>query len=88
MFFLGIISWNGVSCFNGGFAFQMGVFIFKCGEGGVVGRYGISFGVCVCVGGGFKKNRTMGVAPYAPAMGNPEKNHLTIKNNCSILKKQ
>ena len=39
--------------------------------------------------GGFEKNHKMGGAPYAsPTMGNPEKNHLTIKNNCSILKKQ
>ena len=38
--------------------------------------------------GGFGKNRKMGGAPHDPTMGNPEKNHLTIKNNCSILKKQ
>ena len=45
---------------------------------------GISFGGR----GGFEKNRKMRGAPYGPTMGNPEKNHLTIKNNCSILKKQ
>ena len=84
MFFLGIISWNGVSCFNGGFAFQMGVFIFKCGEGGGVRAGRASF----LMWGGFEKNRTIGVVPYAPTMGNPENNHLTIKNICSILKKQ
>ena len=38
--------------------------------------------------GGFEKNRKMGGAPYGLTMGNPEKNHLTIKSNCSILKKQ
>ena len=70
----------------------MGGFIFKCvcvcvcvcggGEGCPWG--GISFGGR----GGFEKNRKMRGAPYGPTMGNPEKNHLTIKNNCSILKKQ
>ena len=64
----------------------MGGFIFKCGGGGggVPMGGGISFGAR----GGFEKNRKMRGAPYAPTMGNTEKNHLTIKNNCSILKKQ
>ena len=35
--------------------------------------------------GGFEKNRKIGDVPYGLTMGNPEKNHLTIKNTCSIL---
>ena len=62
-----------VSCFNERFVFQMGGFIFKWG-GGWVPLGGISFGGR----GGFEKN----------CMGKPEKNHLIIKNNSSILKKQ
>ena len=69
------------------FMFQWGVcFSFLC----VWGRGAHGWGASVLVGGGgFEKNHKMGGAPYAsPTMGNPEKNHLTIKNNCSILKKQ
>ena len=46
-------------------------------------------GASVLVGGGVsKKIIRWEVPPMPPTMGNPEKNHLTIKNNCSILKKQ
>ena len=68
---LEIISWNGVSCFNEGFVFQMGGFIFKCSG---VPMGGISFGGRE----GLEKNCKMGAAPHAPTMGKPEKNHLII----------
>ena len=71
---LEIISWNGVSCFNEGFVFQMGGFIFKCWGGG----WRCPWGASVLVGGGFEKNCKMGAAPHAPTMGKPEKNHLII----------
>ena len=74
---------KGVSCFNGGFAVQMGGFIFTCGGGGGVPMRGHQFW---WEGGeGFEKNHKIRGAPYGPTMGNPEKNHLIIKNNCSIL---
>ena len=41
---------KGVSCFNGGFAVQMGGFIFTCG-----GRRGAHAGASVLVGGGVSK---------------------------------
>ena len=69
----------------GGLLFRWGASFLSVGveeEGCPWG--GISFGGR----GGFEKNRKMRGAPYAPTMGNTEKNHLTIKNNCSILKKQ
>ena len=69
------------------FVFQMGGFIFKCVC--VLGGGGVPMGASGLVGGGgFENNCKMGAAPYASTMGKPEKNHLIIKNNCSILKKQ
>ena len=46
--FVGIISWNGASSFNGGFVFQMEGFIFKWGVG-------CPWGASVLVGGGVLK---------------------------------
>ena len=52
--FLGIISWKGASCFNGGgMFFRLGGFIFKWGGGGGGGAGGGGAGV-------FKKNPWMG----------------------------
>ena len=87
MLFLGIISWKGVSCFiGGGDCFSDGGgFIFKWGCGGCP-MGGITFGR------GVEKIRKIEGRPrppcLLPTMGNPEKNHLIIKNNCSILKEQ
>ena len=68
MLFLGVIAWNGVSCFIGGFAFQMGGFIFKLG----MPMEGISFGGR---GQEFEKNRKMrgvgGGCPPCPHYGKP-----------------
>ena len=50
MFFIRIISWKGVTLFNGGFVFQMGGFIFKGGGGGVAPN-----GRASVLVGGFRK---------------------------------
>ena len=66
----------------GGLLFRWGSLFLSVGRGVWAGR--ASF----LVWGGFEENRTIGFVPYAPTMGNPENDHLTIKNICSILKKQ
>ena len=69
MLFLGIVSWKGASCFNGGgggVVFQIeGGFIFKWG--GAPHGWSISFD-----GGVFKKKCRMGgVPPMPPNYGKP-----------------
>ena len=81
-----------------------GCFIFQWGGGGVFQMVGASFlsggvggatwGASVLLGGGVRKNSKDGGGEHPhprcllPSMGNSEKNHLIIKNNCSILKEQ
>ena len=56
MVFLGIISWKGVSCFNGGVCFSdRGASFLSGGGEGVPHGGGINFG-----GGGVQKNCKMG----------------------------
>ena len=69
MLFLGIISWEGASSFNGGFVFQMG--------GGFILSGGVPHGrALVLMGGGVRKKSLDGGGgnPHAPStMGNPGK---------------
>ena len=60
-----------------------------CVWGGVGGGGGVITGASVLVGGGgFEKICKIRAALHASTMGKPEKNHLIIKKNCSVLKKQ
>ena len=84
MLFLGIISWEGASHFNGGFVFQMGGASFLSWGGAP--RGGIGFD-----GRGFKKNcRMMGggggppMPPPPPTVGNPR----VCNNTGSVLNLQ
>ena len=71
---LEIISWNGAFRVSmRGLFFRWGASFLSGGGGGC--HWGASV---LGGGGGFEKN----------CMGKPEKNHLIIKNNSSILKKQ
>ena len=80
MLFLGIISWKGVSYFNGGGCFSDGGASFL--SGGVPHE-----GASVLVGGGgeeeFKKIiRCVGCPPCPPpTMGNPEKYYFSFHNS-------
>ena len=59
-FFLGIISWNGASLFNGRFVSQMGASFLSVGVGGSTPWEGINFDC------GFQKNCRIGVPPPSP----------------------
>ena len=62
MLFLGIISWNGVSCFNGGLIFRWGASFLGAG-----GR-GCPWWASVLVGGGGVSEKIVrwGVPPMPP----------------------